>query len=211
MIRELKGVLPLLSKNIIFRVFVILFFSLFFYFLYGLHGMKANPFIFLSSSDLKTNDLLPLLSNNICPIFFYMFNILFVADISSEFLKKINPIIKVRDKGVIKKVIIHFIITVFYSVITVMAMTILYKSITSNSANFFSMFFSTLFIILSLFIVTTFDLIDLKSLGYVFNILLLSIQPFITISIKKKLLFILSLIALLSLLNYFFCKYKENI
>ena len=51
MIREFKTLTPLLSKNLIYRVFVVLFFSLFFYFFYILYGNKANPFIFLSRSE----------------------------------------------------------------------------------------------------------------------------------------------------------------
>ncbi|MCT0031081.1 hypothetical protein EFK22_13480 [Lactococcus lactis subsp. lactis] len=211
MIREFKTLTPLLSKNLIYRVFVVLFFSLFFYFFYILYGNKANPFIFLSNVDLKTNDLLLLLSKNICPIFFYLFSILFVADISSEFFKKIDPIIKIRDKGVFKKLLTHFIITVLYSIITALTMTLFYNVVTSNLPNFHNLFFSILLITLSLFIVTTFGTISQDSMGYVFNILLLSIQPFITISIQTKILLLISIIVLLSLLNYFCYKYKENI
>lgn len=211
MIREVKAVVPLLHKNVLFRLALVLFFGIFCYLFYGLYGFQANPFLFLSNSELKTNDFLLVLSKNSCPLFFYLFALLFAGDVAIEFLKTVNPIVKVRDKGVLKRVSTHSLLMLVYAVIIVGAMWLFYKGVSTQSIAFDSLIFSSLMIALSLAIVSFFSLLNLTSIGYVFNVVVFSAQPFITVSSQAKNLFLISLMVLLGGVNYFCCKYKENI
>lgn len=207
---EIKQFIQMAKRNVLFRLAVLIGGGVFLYLIYGLYQETAGLFVFQFPHAEKTDSLLQLLTKNIAPLTFYLFGLFLGGDIFSNFLGKLNLMLRIRDKGSFKMVAVHFIMVILYSLLVVLGFCI-FQQILNIPITFEGGAYALSCLALLLLITTFFNLMGWSALGYVLDIIILTILALVKASnVIVILIFIISLIIFTGL-NYLAYKNKEVI
>lgn len=213
MILELKKLFQAFNKQKIYKIFLSVIFISFLYIIYILYRQKTNLLVFKIAKYDDNFNLLKILSQNTITILTYLFAILLLGDICSSLLVKRNPLFQIRFQSKLKVFLSYLAIILSLSFIFVVFMALIYSYLANtyyhNTVSI--IIYSIMLLATSLLLITFFNLINSSYVGYISILILLSLQPLISLDLWILSIIFSSIFILMTIIVFWTYSSKEII